>query len=106
MAEVLRLEGLPQGLDDAEIAKALQPLVVGLGADHDDLEVGEGRVLADFARELLAVHDRHVDVEEDEVNPRGVEHREGFLAVAGGEDPVVRHAGELGDLLDRPPKDR
>ena len=73
--------GLVERFAQEVIRSRLEPLdlVFGLARrDHDDGQVGGGRVGPEPAADLVAVHARHENVEEDEVRSLLLDQREGF----------------------------
>ena len=70
--------------------------VGGAGADEDEGELGGGRVVADGAQQGEAVHRRHVDVADDDVDGRGAQQAEGVGAVAGAAHLEAGAAQEVG----------
>src|SRR5687768_9126476 len=66
--EMRRLDGLADVRVGAEGQAALAVLLGSFGGDDDDGDVLELRVLADQRDQLEAVHHRHVDVGEDQVD--------------------------------------
>src|SRR5512134_1105917 len=67
--ELRRLEGLLDVAAGAHLEAADRVLFLALGGDDDDRDVLVGGFLLHALQELEAVHHRHVDVEEDEVDP-------------------------------------
>ena len=88
--------------EPASAGPAPRPRVLLIDDDRDILQVVAP---AELGRELFAVHDGHVEVEEHEVDPHRLEDLERLDAVAGLEDAVLADAGELHDLLDRRAED-
>src|SRR6266542_3346682 len=61
---MVEIDGLGQELDGAEFASAASPLVISICSHHHHREGGE--LLLDLAKQLKPVHDRHVDVRQDD----------------------------------------
>jgi hypothetical protein len=60
--------------------------VLGLGRQHDDRYVCGKRVVPDLHQRHPAVHARHHDVEEDDVDRLRLEHLKRLGPVSGGKD--------------------
>src|SRR6266446_1443378 len=96
--EAVQLRGL-EGLLHVPLRPHLEApdrvLFLAFGGDDDDGNGLVGRLLLEPLQELEAVHDRHVDVEEDEVDPLLLAQLvEGLQAVHGGDELAVLVAGE------------
>jgi hypothetical protein len=65
---VTRFPAHATALGGAELAGAAAALVVAIGGDHHDREIGEP--LFDLAQQLQAVHARHVDIRQDDCHAR------------------------------------
>ena len=61
------LVGLAEVAFDADFKRALTMFFAGARGDHDDRHVLEARVVAHVRGELVAVHARHLDVEQHQV---------------------------------------
>ena len=83
------------GVDVQAVARA-GDRVGRAGADEDEGELGRGRVVADGAQQRQAVHRRHVDVADDDVDGGGAQHVEGVAAVAGAAHLEAGAAQEVG----------
>jgi hypothetical protein len=61
------LEGLDDVIPDAELGNAHHILAAGLGREHDDGDGAEFGIGLEAGEHLDAVHDRHGEIEQDEV---------------------------------------
>src|SRR6266568_9473744 len=96
--EAVQLRGL-EGLLHVTLRPHLEApdrvFFLAFGGDDDDGNGLVGRLLLEPLQELEAVHDRHVDVEEDEVDPLLLGQLvEGLQAVHGRDELAVLVAGE------------
>ena len=64
-------------------AGALHVVVAGERAEHEDGDIGSGRIATDPPARLQPVHPRHHDVEDDQIGAWGVALPETLLAVGG-----------------------
>ena len=80
--ELLRVEGLRQVVEGAELHALHRGLDLGQAGEHDHLDVGMR--LLDPPQDLQAVHLRHHDVEDDQVVVGFVDPLQRFDAVVGG----------------------
>ena len=80
-------------------------LAVGRAREHDDREAAQLAAAAQFLQELVAVHARHVEVQDDEVWAAALELLQRRAAVAGLHDPVGV-AGELARRVGNPKASR
>src|SRR5512134_51495 len=74
-------------------------LLADTRGDHHDRAVLQARVIAHVRGDLVAVHARHLDVEQDHVRHLVLQHRDGLEAVLRGDDAhavaleqALRHA--------------
>ena len=98
MVERLRHEIVGPGLDRREL------LLIAARGDHHDRQEARARVVAEPPADLIAVHLRHHDVEQHEVDVALGGERERLRAGAGGDDLVTarrEHGFEQADVLDQ-----
>ncbi len=93
--ELRGLEGLLHVSLGSHFEAPDRVLLFALGGDDDDRDVLVGGFLLDALEELQAVHDRHVDVEQDEIDlPFLGQLVEGLDAVHGADQLAVLVPGE------------
>jgi hypothetical protein len=96
--------GLVEGLGHEVVGAGLDgqdPLLVAAGGDHDHGQERGGRVLAQPAADLVAVHLRHDDVEQDQVRAALGGQGQRLRARPGAEHPVAagaEHGVEQADV--------
>ena len=104
--EIFGLERLPKCVRDTKLLHPVESLAIRLCGDDNNCDVFEVIALAEFACEFLAIHDGHVEVEEHEIDPDGLEHLKCFDAVSCFENAVFANSSEFHDLLDRGSENR
>src|SRR5512134_3130091 len=100
------LEGLLDVAAGPHLEAADRVLFLPLGGDDDDRDVLVRRLLLDALQELQPVHDRHVDVEQDEVDAlllrelverlQAVHRAHQLAALVAGEEELVHLVDERG----------
>src|SRR5271165_4429435 len=65
--QLVLLIGLAEIVVDAELDRARAVLFADTRGDHDDRDMLETRVIAHVGCNLVAVHARHLDIEQDDV---------------------------------------
>ena len=90
--ELVRLDWVRQALVGTERDCPLPIAVRALRRNHADRHVGEARIAANQADPLRSVHDRHVDVHEDEIEVVARDPTQAVHAVPGLDDLDALHA--------------
>src|SRR5215469_12957411 len=105
--ELRLLVGLAQVVVDTELDGARAMLLAHTRGDHDDRHVLQAWVVAHVGGNLVAVHARHLDVEQDDVGHVVLQQRHRVHAVARGEhahaialEQPLRHAAHGDGIVD------
>ena len=83
------LNGFEQIIDRAELDAAHHAVHLVERRDHDDREIAQPGLILQPGEHLIAVHLRHLHVEQDEVEGFALEPRDRLLAVLRGFDIAV-----------------
>ncbi len=96
------VKGLGDGVDGPGLLHELTPDLVALGAHQHHGHVGALRMRAQLATELVAVHARHHEVEQDQIElDARLDLDQRVLAVFGGDGVVALRRQRRHDLADR-----
>jgi hypothetical protein len=61
----------------------LEPLLTAFGGDQDDRDMAILLFLLEFSHHLESVHDRHIEIGQNQIDAMKTEQFQGLLAVSG-----------------------
>src|SRR5579872_252819 len=103
ISEHLRTERFFEIAGDVEVGRLLAARRRAVGGNDHAAQAAPAVVQGNLAQHLGAAHHRHVDVGEQQLDVIRLEQRQTLGAVAGLEDGLDVHVGELDDPLDHGP---